>query len=48
MEFSLNGVVLQVMKSRFTDSQIKPEERILEAKFGEALVDYKAKVKLWI
>ena len=31
--------------SRFTGSQIKPEERILEAKFGEAFVDYKAKVK---
>ena len=38
MEFSLNGVVLQVMKSRFTDSQIKPEERILEAKFGGRLL----------
>ena len=48
MEFSLNGVVLQVMKSRFTDSQIKPEERILEAKFGGAFVDCKAKVKCWI
>ena len=34
--------------SRFTGSQIKPEEWILEAKFGEAFVDYKAKVKRWI
>jgi protein-S-isoprenylcysteine O-methyltransferase Ste14 len=31
-----------------TRFQIKPEERILEAKFGEAFVDYKAKVKRWI
>ena len=31
-----------------TRFQIEPEERILEAKFGEAFLDYKSTVKRWI
>jgi protein-S-isoprenylcysteine O-methyltransferase Ste14 len=28
--------------------QIKPEERILEDKFGQEYLDYKSKVRRWL
>jgi len=31
-----------------TTMQIKPEERILEKKFGQEYLDYKSKVKRWL
>ncbi|MGK0270200.1 MAG: protein-S-isoprenylcysteine O-methyltransferase Ste14 [Cocleimonas sp.] len=31
-----------------TEMQIKPEERILEEKFGEEFLDYKNKVRRWL
>ena len=31
-----------------TNMQIKPEERVLEEKFGQEYLDYKSKVKRWL
>ncbi len=31
-----------------TEMQIKPEERMLEEKFGEQYLDYKSKVRRWL
>ncbi|SMF16805.1 Protein-S-isoprenylcysteine O-methyltransferase Ste14 [Alteromonadaceae bacterium Bs31] len=43
---SLLGVPLFIVY--MTQFQIKPEERILEALFGEDYIAYKAKVRRWI
>ncbi len=44
----LGLVMVLVFALYITRFQIKPEERILEAKFGEAFLGYKSKVKRWI
>ena len=44
----LGLVIVLVFAFYITRFQIKPEEQILEAKFGEAFLDYKSKVKRWI
>lgn len=42
------GLVLPLFIWGLTEMQIKPEERILQAKFGQAYVDYQAKVRRWL
>ena len=44
----LGLVMVLVFALYITRFQIEPEERILEAKFGEAFLVYKSKVKRWI
>ncbi len=41
-------LILPVFYWLITSMQIKPEERILEKKFGEEYLDYKNKVKRWL
>jgi len=44
----LGLLMVLVFALYITRFQIKPEERILETKFGEAFLEYKSKVKRWI
>ncbi len=41
-------LILPVFYWLITSMQIKPEERILEKKFGQEYLDYKNKVKRWL
>ncbi len=41
-------LVLPAFYIVITEMQIKPEERMLEAKFGEEYLDYKNKVRRWL
>lgn len=42
------AVILALFVAAITILQIKPEERALEAKFGEPYRDYKRRVRRWI
>ena len=44
----LGLLMVLVFALYITRFQIEPEERILEAKFGEAFLEYKSTVKRWI
>ena len=41
-------LVLPAFYFVITEMQIKPEERMLEEKFGEQYLDYKSKVRRWL
>ncbi len=41
-------LVLPLFYGLITNMQIKPEERILEDKFGQEYLDYKSKVRRWL
>ena len=41
-------LVLPAFYILITEMQIKPEERMLEEKFGEEYLDYKRKVRRWL
>ena len=41
-------LLLPVFHFLITEMQIKPEERMLEQKFGEEYLDYKDRVRRWI
>ncbi len=43
-----NIVLIAVFIAYMTQFQIKPEERVLEAKFGAAYTDYKSSVRRWL
>lgn len=43
-----NIVLIAVFIAYMTQFQIKPEERVLEAKFGAAYTDYKHSVRRWL
>jgi len=41
-------LVLPAFYFVITEMQIKPEEQMLEQKFGEEYLDYKSKVRRWL
>ena len=41
-------LVLPVFYFLMTEMQIKPEEKVLEDKFGDEYLDYKGKVRRWL
>ncbi len=43
-----NVILIAVFVAYMTQFQIKPEERVLEAKFGAAYSDYKSSVRRWL
>ena len=43
-----NVVMIAVFVAYMTQFQIKPEERVLEAKFGAAYTDYRSSVRRWL
>ena len=43
-----NIVLIAAFVAYMTQFQIKPEERVLEAKFGTAYTDYKNSVRRWL
>ncbi len=44
----ISFVMLPVFYWVITEMQIKPEERLLEVKFGQVYLDYKKKVRRWL